>query len=71
MRALRIAAAGLGVLAALGLPATALAGVVVRDTNSITYNADPVTGSGERVDVGIESALGFVSSERGVTTSSP
>ena len=53
MRALRIAAAGIGALAALGLPGSALAGVVVRDANSITYNAGPA-GSGESVDVGID-----------------
>ena len=70
MRALRIAAAGIGALAALGLPATALAGEVVRDANSITYNADPATGSGERVDVGIESGLAFVFSVQGVTSTS-
>jgi Ca2+-binding RTX toxin-like protein len=71
MRALRILAAGIGALAVLGLPDSALAGVVVRDASSITYNADPATGSGERVDVGIENGLAFVSSERGVTSSSP
>ena len=71
MRALRILAAGIGAIAALGLPATAPAGVVIRDASSITYNADPASGSGERVDVGSESGLAFVSSERGATTSSP
>src|SRR5262245_28155302 len=70
MRALRVAAAGLGALAVLSLPAAAHAGVVVRDAGSITYNAAPATGLGERVDVGIENGLAFVTSERGVTTSS-
>ncbi|HET8950090.1 MAG TPA: hypothetical protein VFN44_06260 [Solirubrobacteraceae bacterium] len=70
MRALRIAAAGIGALVALGLPATALGGMVDRTPSSITYTADPATGSGERVDVGIEGGLAFVTSERGVTSSS-
>jgi len=71
MRALRIAAAGVGVLAALSLSAPALAGVAARDANAITYTADPAAGAGERVDVGIENGLAFVFSERGVTSSSP
>ena len=71
MRALRIAAAGMGALAALSLPATALAGVVTQDANAITYSADAATGSGERVDVGIESGMAFVISERGITSSPP
>ena len=70
MRALRIAAAGIGAAAALGLPATALAGVVVRDASSITYNAAQATGTGESVDVGIENGLAFVSSDQGVTSTS-
>jgi Ca2+-binding RTX toxin-like protein len=71
MRALRSAAAGIGALAALGLPATAHGGVVARDTSSITYTAAAATGSGERVDVGSSGASAFVISERGVTSSSP
>jgi hypothetical protein len=71
MRALRIAAAGVGALAAFSLSAPALAGVATRDANAITYNADAATGSGENVDVGIENGLAFVFSERGVTSSSP
>ena len=70
MRRLQIAAAGIGALAALGLPATALAGVVDRTASSITYTADPATGSGERVDVGIDGGFAFVTSEGGVTSSS-
>jgi hypothetical protein len=70
MRALRIAAAGIAALAALSLPAAALAGVVDRTASSITYNADPAAGTGESVDVGIDGGLAFVFSQRGVTSSS-
>jgi hypothetical protein len=70
MRALRLVAAGIGVVV-LALPGQALAGTVTRTEAAITYDADPATGVGERVDIGIENGLAFVYSDRGVTGSFP
>lgn len=53
---------------ALVLPAAALASTVIRDANAITVQADPATAAGERLELGIENGMAFVTSDRGVTS---
>jgi len=66
----RLGPVSVGIAAVLlGLPVAASAGTVTRSTTAITYNADAATAADERVDVGIENNLAFLTSERGVTSS--
>jgi Ca2+-binding RTX toxin-like protein len=69
MRALRLAAAAVLALAPGVSTATAHAGTVTRDANAIVYQSDPATGAEDRVSLGIENGMAFVSAERGVTSS--
>ena len=63
----RLLAAGIATLA-LALPSQALAGTVTQSASAVSYTADPATGADERVSLGIEAGNGFVTSERGVTS---
>jgi hypothetical protein len=67
MRASLLMAAAVGAVA-LALPGQALAGTVTQNAAAITYTADPATAADERVDLGFENGMAFVSSERGVTS---
>jgi hypothetical protein len=62
---LSVSAAALALL----LPGAAEAGTVTRTSSAITFNAQQATAADERVDVGVENGFGFVTSERGVTSS--
>jgi hypothetical protein len=67
VRCLRIAVAGLAVLAS-GLGAVAYAGDVTRTPTAVTYQAT-AGGAAEEVTLGVEGGLLFVSSTRGASTS--
>lgn len=66
MRSRRVLLGAAALLALL--PASAQAGTVTRTDAAITYTAAPATQADERIEVGIEGATAFVTSERGVTS---